>query len=791
MACFIPIQQFANGDLATSHCGRALSIALLTLVWIFASTTVAGTTVAGNEPDGKKLYSIHCASCHGDQAQGVAGQFDDPLIGDLPIDQLTAYIAETMPESDPDLIVGKDAKAVSHYLYDQFYSEAAQRRRNQPRVELSRLTAGQYRTSVADLIGRFTKPAWLPKERGLKAYYFAASSWRKDLQLAEQIDREINFTDGVAHFDASYEFKELENQSALENLHITQRGFSVFWIGSIMAPMTGEYRFKVKTKSGFRLHVNDPKTAAIDRLVRSDDGLDHEYSIFLLGGRTYPFKIEYILPKSSAESTGTPQIQFLWKPPQQPETIVPESAFVPFETPQVYVVDTAFPADDAAAGYERGVDISEQWDQATTEAAIEAAVWVARRIDQLARFKMTEPENVVADKAQEFCTKFVQAAFNTDLSDEDIYLYVGQHFEKPIAIEDQVKRSVLMTLKSPRFLFPAIENRSPSRTFASRMAMTLWDSLPEKDLVADARKGRLTSTKRQIETAYWMVDDFRTHAKLNRFFDAWLTAHTEGAAKDSTAFPKFDQRVVADLRTSLSMYLDEVVWSDASDFRQLFVAEYLYVNRRLADFYGLDYSGPGFEKVKVDPKLRSGILTHPYLMAGLAYDKDSSPIHRGVFIAKRLLGRRLRQPPNNVQPLTEAFAPEMTTRQRVEHQTKATACMNCHSVINPLGFSLENFDAVGRFRTQDNDKTVDVSTLYRSPDGNEIELNGPRDLANFLANDKYAQRTFIRQIFQFFAKQPIDAYGKNQLDRLHTNFVKHDFNIKRLLVEVALLVARQ
>ena len=779
----------SNRQTAFSKCAYLLlSQSISVALFLLATTAFLSTSVAG-EPDGKKLYAEHCAACHGDQGQGNEDHFSDPLVGDLPLDQLTAYVAETMPEADPDLIVGEDASAVSKYLYDQFYSDAAQRRIEQPRIELSRLTIHQYRTSVADLIGRFTKETWMPAERGIKAHYFAASTWRENLRLAEQIDHNVDFANTVPHFDPSYEFKKLKNRKGLKKLHITKRGFSVFWTGSILPPLTGEYKFKVKSKSGFRLFVNNQREAVVDRFVRSDDTIDHECSLFLLGGRAYPFKLEFILPKTSADSTGTPQIQLLWKPPKQPETIIPHSVFTPFETPEVCVVDTTFPADDASAGYNRGVDVSTQWDQATTEAAISTAVWVARRIRRLADYDREESEAFAVAKAKSFCEKFVTVAFNNKLSDEDLHLYVGHHFDQPIAIEDQVKRVVLMTLKSPRFLFPAIEKRSSEQAFATRMAMTLWDSIPDTELAKFNYKNSSTEKEKRIEAAYRMVHDFRTKAKLTRFFESWLTAHTENAAKDAKAFPGFDQRLVADLRTSLTMYLDEVVWSEQSDYRELFVADYLYVNQRLADFYGLDFEGQGLQKVKVDRDIRSGILTHPYLMAGLAYHKDSSPIHRGVFIAKRLLGRRLRQPPNNVQPLTEEFAPDMTTRQRVEHQTKATACMNCHSVINPLGFSLENFDAVGRFRTEDNEKTVNVSTVYRDPQGAEVVLNGPRNLADFLAEDKYSQRAFIRQLFRFIAKQPVDAYGKNQIDRLHKRFVEHGLNIKDLLVDIALLVS--
>ena len=111
--------------------------------------------------------------------------------------------------------------------------------------------------------------------------------------------------------------------------------------------------------------------------------------------------------------------------------------------------------------------------------------------------------------------------------------------------------------------------------------------------------------------------------------------------------------------------------------------------------------------------------------------------------------------------------------------------MSCHTVINPLGFCLENYDAVGRFRTQEKEKPIEVASVYVTPDGKEIKLSGPRDLANFLANDEMAQRSFVRQLFNYYTKQSIDAYGYDQLDQLHKRFVENEFSVQKLLMEIA------
>ncbi|MFK7765681.1 MAG: DUF1592 domain-containing protein [Mariniblastus sp.] len=752
---------------------------------VLLQAAVASLPVSADDKNdlGKNAYITKCASCHGASGEGNKDYFEDPLRGDLSLSELTKYISETMPEEDPDACVAKEADAVAKYVFENFYSAAAQKRLNAARIELSRLTVRQYRESVADLIGTFNRPFSVPKERGIRAKYFASRNPTKEKMLSEQIDATVDFGEAVPHFQPTGKYENIKKEKdPKKDVNLMNQGFSAYWEGGVIPPETGTYEFIVESKNGFQLFVNNLETPLIDRDVRSDDVVEHKGLIYLLAGRPFSLKLKmFSYPKPPAK------IRLLWRLPNGRKSVIPKSALIQNYSAEVAVVSTAFPADDASYGYERGVSVSRQWDTATTEAAIQTANYVAERIWKLAKTKPDKEDKI--EKIKWFCHQFVARAFAKQLTDEDRQFFVDQHFEKEISIEDQVKRVVIMTLKSPRFLYPAIQQRDRDHELARRMSLSLWDSVPDATLIRLAEKGQLKDKKVTERELYRMVNDSRSHEKLHSFFHYWLKAdHGANVTKDKDAFPDFDDAIVSDLKTSLDLYLDEVIWNEKSDFRELFLADYLYVNPRLAKFYGLESEEDGFQKVSVDPKKRAGILTHPYLMTGLAYHKDSSPIHRGVFVAKQLLGRRLRQPPNDVKPLTEEFDPKMTTRQRVEHQTKETGCMNCHTVINPLGFSLENFDAVGRFRTEERQKPIEVSTVYKTPNGKKVELNGARDLAEFLATNEMAQRSFIRQLFQHYAKQSIDAYGADQLDRLHNRFVEVDFNVRQMLVEIALVI---
>jgi hypothetical protein len=196
-----------------------------------------------------------------------------------------------------------------------------------------------------------------------------------------------------------------------------------------------------------------------------------------------------------------------------------------------------------------------------------------------------------------------------------------------------------------------------------------------------------------------------------------------------------------------------------------------------------------FQKVKLDAGKRAGVLSHPYLMSHFSHEGVSSPIHRGVFLARGVLGVALRPPPEAVAPLAPALHPTLTTRQRVILQTNPSSCMTCHGVINPLGFTLENFDAVGRYRDRDNDKPIDASGSYQGRDGKTVRVNGARELATFLASSPEAHAAFAEQLFHHLAQQPVRAYGPGTLDDLRRSFADNGFHIRKLAVEVMMTTA--
>ncbi|QDU28240.1 PA14 domain protein [Anatilimnocola aggregata] len=751
--------------------GRLLSI---TLVFGCASTVLAAAPRSG-----EVIYKAHCASCHGDRGQGVKDQFAQPLVGDRSLMELTDLIEKTMPEGEPEAIDGAETENVARFVFDSFYSPIAQARNQSARIELSRITVRQYQNSVADLIGSFRLATTWPTAQGLKGEYYKTRRVRGNDRAIERIDPVINF---------NFEDKSPDPDK------IGPHEFSIRWEGSLLAPETGVYEIIVKTEHAMQLWVNDVREPLIDAKVKS--GKDNEYraSIRLYSGRIYPIKLEFIKANQGVDDSkkakerppAKAMIVLEWQPPQREQEVIPARNLSPKMFATQFIPQTPFPPDDRSIGYERGTSINKAWDQATTDGALEAAAYVAKYVkDFSGGIDLSKPEQ--KPKLREFCKKFVERAFHRPLTDEQAKLYIDQQLDEAPDLTLGLKRVVLLTLKSPRFLYHEVGSAEPDQyDRAARLSYALWDSLPDDTLVKEAAAGKL-STPEQVRTQVQrMMPDPRTHAKLRAFFLQWLRVdQAPDLSKDEKLFPEFDEVIATDLRASLELSLEEIVWSDDSDFRRLLSEDSLYLNGRLAKLYGVEMPPEaGFEKVALDPLQRAGLISHPYLLAGFAYTATSSPIHRGVFISRSLLGRTLRPPPEAVSPLAPDLHASLTTRERIQLQTKADACMGCHKMINPLGFTFENFDAIGRFRAEEKGRAIDASGGYLTRSGEQKQFKNARDLATFLAASDETHAAFVEQLFHYFVKQQWRAYGPATRSDLQKKFVQDNFNIRNLVTEI-------
>lgn len=732
------------------------------LAFLLAAAT---WSVAADHP-GAEIYRQRCASCHGAEGQGTR-EYDEPLVGDRPLSALASYITEKMPEDEPEKCVGEEARQVADYIYNAFYSPLAQARNRPPRIELARLTARQFYCSVADLVGSFRETGQWDEQRGLQADYFnSGRRIRDNSRVAQRVDANIEFDFG---------------NSGPKVDKIEKKEYAIRWQGGVLVGDTGDYEFVLDTKNGARLWVNDNEVALVDAWVRSGKQTEYRQTIRLLGGRVYPLRVEFFKSKQDSDAA----IALKWKPPRGRLQTIPKRCLSPHRFGEKLVLQTDFPPDDRSLGYARGTDVSKQWDEATTYAALEVAAYAHSQLHRLAGVRSESPDR--QQRLQDFCVRFAERAFRRPLSEPQRQFFIERQFAAADSPDEAVKRVVLLTLKSPRFLYRDIDPaETDGHALASRIAFALWDSLPDEPLREAAANGQLQTRDQVAAQIQRMLPDLRTQAKMREFFHQWLELdRLEELSKDADQFPDFNAAIAADLRVSLDMFLHDVMWSEASDFRQLLLAEPMYLNGPLAKLYGAQLPADApFQKVELTEQPRAGALSHPLLLAGFAYHSTSSPIHRGVFVARNMLGRTLLPPPDAFTPLSPKQHPDLTTRQRIALQTGAKACQSCHAMINPLGFSLEEFDAIGRYRTKEEGRPIDPSGHYNALDGKTIQFKGAKELAAFLAGSQESHLAFVERLFHYTMKQPIRAYGTDMNENLRKSFAGQDFHMQKLLAEL-------
>ncbi len=755
---------------------------------------------------GEHLYRQKCADCHGARGEGVADKYKESLVGDWSLPRLARYIEKNMPDDHPGTLAPRESEAVAAYVFETFYSPAAQARLHPARVELAHLTNRQYAVTVADLIRSLAPPTAEegPSDAppGLTATYFSVA------QRGRFDPAKVTHRGTAAAVDFVFpENGELRARLALPPLDRPPTpnsrepaGFSAQWRGTVFADETGDHEFIIRTPNSVRVWINaepDLRSGSeptLDINVSTPKDPDHRVTLRLLGGRAYPIAIDYWALPEKTGSPVVPAIALRWKPPHGSERPIPTRNLSGGQATPTFVVSTRFPADDSSQGYERSISVSKAWDEATTSAAFEIVNHVIKRLDRLAGIRPNDPAR--AQKLAAFAEKFAGAAFRRPLTPEETQRNVTDLLRDAPDAETGVRRVMLLALKSPHFIYTELPARESDATrTATRLALALWDSAPDAELARAATTGRLRTREEVSAQAARLLSDPRARAKVREFFQHWLQLrYLEDLGKDTQLFPDFTPAIIDDLRASLGVFVDTAVWSERSDFRELLRADYLFANARLAKFYGLPAptgvaTPDEFARITAPAGQRSGVLTHPYLLAALSYKATSSPIHRGVFLTRSIVGRALKPPPEAQAFDETSFEHGMTMREKVTKLTRSENCQGCHAVINPLGFSLENFDAVGRYRTEDVGRAIDAASDYADDDHASVRLAGARDVAEFAIASEHANRAFIEQLFHHLIKQSPRAYGPDTLARLRDSFIASGYNLRSLMADIATLAA--
>ena len=312
------------------------------------------------------------------------------------------------------------------------------------------------------------------------------------------------------------------------------------------------------------------------------------------------------------------------------------------------------------------------------------------------------------------------------------------------SFDDGIRRALQRVLVSPSFLF-RIETDPPDGVagmphplsdleLASRLSFFLWSSMPDDELLAVAEDGSLSDPAVLEAQARRMLADPRSRALVENFGGQWLyLRNVSSATPDPLQFPDFDENLRLAMRTETELFFERVIREDRSVLDFL-TSDTTFLNERLARHYGIPHVyGSHFRPVAVTGGIRGGILGHASLLTATSYANRTSPVLRGKWILENILGAPPPPAPPDVPELEETTddGEPRSMREAMERHRRNPACAGCHRPMDPLGFALENFDAVGRWRVLSEARTpIDASGVL--PDGTAFD--GPAGLRRVLAN---------------------------------------------------------
>jgi mono/diheme cytochrome c family protein len=364
----------------------------------------------------------------------------------------------------------------------------------------------------------------------------------------------------------------------------------------------------------------------------------------------------------------------------------------------------------------------------------------------------------------------------------------GDSFEEGLCL------SLQAMLVSPHFLFRIEKDRAAAETdaahpinqyeLASRLSYFLWSSMPDDELMRSAERGSLRQPAVLAAQLRRMLQDPKSRALVENFGGQWLELRKlESVKPDRERFPEFDEYLRQSMRMETELFFDDVMRKDGSilDFID---GKHTFLNERMAKFYEIrGVTGPQFRKVLLAGNTqRGGILTQASILTVSSYATRTSPVLRGKWILENILNAPPPPPPPDVPNLDEAkVGSAASMRQQLEEHRKNSTCASCHSRMDPLGFGLENFDAIGAWRKQDGKFPIDASGTL--PDGRSFQ--GPQELKSIVKADREAfAECLTEKLLTYALGRGLERYDKPTVKRIAKRVAANNYRFSSLIMEI-------
>jgi hypothetical protein len=488
-----------------------------------------------------------------------------------------------------------------------------------------------------------------------------------------------------------------------------------------------------------------------------------------------------------------------------------------------------FPADDTGDGFDTNADVLsispiliEKY-LIAAEAVVDAAaknptVWkrlINPPLEDFIPFVLrgNPPERAHAVKGQRFESaddSAIARAVEIDRTFYALQAFADRAFRRPVThvemarlmrfvetalangdgVDGGFKMAMTAVLVSAHFLF-RVEVDSPTGAgtnrlvtnfeLATRLSYFLWSSMPDEELFRLAASGKLVDVRTLVGQVRRMLRDPKSRALAENFAGQWLqTGALAEATRDLTRFPEFDDDLRRAMRQETELFFDYVVRVNRSVL-DLLTGEYTFVNDRLARHYGIaGVEGSHFRQVSLSGTNRAGVLTHASVLTITSGPTRTSPVKRGKWVLENVLGISPPSPPPGVDGLKDVGTEKVSTlREQLDRHRSRAECASCHSQMDPIGFGLENFDAVGAWRDRDGNTPVDASGIL--PNGQTF--HGPRELIAILAEKPIDfVRCFTTKLLTYALGRSMRPADRSTVDLIARHTARNDYKITSLII---------
>ncbi len=410
------------------------------------------------------------------------------------------------------------------------------------------------------------------------------------------------------------------------------------------------------------------------------------------------------------------------------------------------------------------------------------------------------PDIPQIDQTREVLTRLLRKAYRrppTENEVEQLTQFVESVQADGEKWEVGIQQAIKVILCSPKFLFrlelddrPQTEEPQPINEFqlASRLSYFLWSSIPDDELLELAEKNELTANlEAQVKR---MLADPKASELASNFGLQWLQIQRlDTVAPDPKYFPTFNPKLRADMLKETELFLASIFGEDRS-ILDLLDADYTFVNQRLSWHYGIWKNDNGeairgntLQRVSLKDPKRGGILTQASVLTVTSNPTRTSPVKRGRWVLEQLLGTPPPPPPPDVPELAEDHdaITGTTLRERLEQHREDPACANCHAKMDPIGFALENYDAIGKFREKEGEQ--DIDSTGQLPDGTTFK--GIADLKQILKDRKkqFAQ-CLTEKMLIYALGRGLEFYDKPTVDRIVAQLEANDYKVSVLITGI-------